>query len=578
MLVPAANEDPITVAGLGLNVTAALTIRFGEEEDKGEEGEGSDGRQAPGGDANGVIAKINGADRVVKSGMLKVWTRDAPQLEIARAGAGEQTIQVKDGDRVRLRVRSAAVDGSGDRPKVRVAVFVGDEWVGTTVVSTATSAEEETEANDALDAAKAFASAAANVSAADAANDAHAPAANSSTDATPVAAEDTAAPSPGGYPGSRITGRPVLAEGMARAPRGVTRVVAVNETITLPTKGYLVVAGVLPSADITLRVQAFEEKGGADVFAKQAAEDEALAKVSAMAGVGGEEDRWRAAKLGVFHITSTRGGASGGNGGGGGDGGGDGGGGGEGGGTEGGLAPAPADAPADAPSPLSDWVEVHVEGDAVTPPVSVWLARRISVRVTAAPVGGVARRVVIRAGEQTWMATIAAEALEEEGSAAAALAPAPALAAAFDLEQQEGQGPSPGPESEEVVAIAATDAPSPSESPSSPPPPPSPPPPFPPIDAMLRAAGGGNGSDTRMCNATEEGLRTLATDGVVKNRTDIYEYDEANATPNLCGAAPACDPRTSEGSRDVVFVVDTSEAIGDELFYGGGGCTSRIQC
>ena len=36
----------------------------------------------------------------------------------------------------------------------------------------------------------------------------------------------------------------------------------------------------------------------------------------------------------------------------------------------------------------------------------VWLARRISVKLTAAPEAGVARRVVLRAGDQTWQATV----------------------------------------------------------------------------------------------------------------------------------------------------------------------------
>jgi hypothetical protein len=109
-----------------------------------------------------------------------------------------------------------------------------------------------------------------------------------------------------------------------------------------------------------------------------------------------------------------------------------------------------------------------------------------------------------------------------------------------------------------VVVVKTTESPS-------PPLPPSPPPPFPPIADMLRAAGD---SDQSSCNATGESLRALASKGLVTDRAEIYIYDEANATPNLCGATPACSPQTSEGPRDVVFVVDASEAIGVELFYG----------
>ena len=52
MLVPALDQKPITVTGLGPNVKAALTVRFGD----GEEGSGE--RQAPAGNVNGVIAKV----------------------------------------------------------------------------------------------------------------------------------------------------------------------------------------------------------------------------------------------------------------------------------------------------------------------------------------------------------------------------------------------------------------------------------------------------------------------------------------------------------------------------------------
>ena len=48
--------------------------------------------------------------------------------------------------------------------------------------------------------------------------------------------------------------------------------------------------------------------------------------------------------------------------------------------------------------PSGAYVRPWVEGEAVTPPVDVWLSRRIVVKVTAASEEGVARRVIIKVG------------------------------------------------------------------------------------------------------------------------------------------------------------------------------------
>ena len=79
----------------------------------------------------------------------------------------------------------------------------------------------------------------------------------------------------------------------------------------------------------------------------------------------------------------------------------------------------------DASNGLPDWVEVRVEGQVVTPPVSVWLSRRVSLRVKASPDDMVARRVVVRAGDQSWEATVISEGLDE-----ISISPIPAAAVA----------------------------------------------------------------------------------------------------------------------------------------------------
>ena len=90
---------------------------------------------------------VNGHDTAVKPRTIQVWTREET-MEVARAGATiRQTVDAADGDRVRLRVRAPA---AGLEPAT-VAVFVGEHWVGTAVVSSAATTEEASAASDALE-------------------------------------------------------------------------------------------------------------------------------------------------------------------------------------------------------------------------------------------------------------------------------------------------------------------------------------------------------------------------------------------------------------------------------------------
>jgi hypothetical protein len=114
-----------------------------------------------------------------------------------------------------------------------------------------------------------------------------------------------------------------------------------------------------------------------------------------------------------------------------------------------------------------------------------------------------------------------------------------------------------------VATVSTEPAPSP---PLSPPPPP----PQPPIGKLLNTyvepTRGG------LCNASGDARRGNRT--VVGNRTDVIAYDAANNEANRCGATPVC---AQTESRDVVFVVDASNAVGDALFYGRGLHSSTFQ-
>ena len=187
--------------------------------------------------------------------------------------------------------------------------------------------------------------------------------------------------------------RRVSAEEMARLPHGATRVVPAGSKLTLPSRGFMTVAGVLPSREISLVVHAYEQNAGAEIERRaresgalsgavgdddEGSEEEASASASASAEAsssasapGGSSVRVRVPMLGGVSLGAAAA-ASGGEGVG-----------------EGG------------PPALPDWVEVRVEGVKATPPTPVWLARRVNVKVTASETPGVARRVVVRAGEQT---------------------------------------------------------------------------------------------------------------------------------------------------------------------------------
>ena len=410
MVIPPVDRPPVYVSGLGEGVRKPITVRFSDADDASESAEGSDGRRSPEGESNGVFAKVNGRDLSVKPKTIQVWTREET-MEVSRAGAASRTtVDVADGDRVRLRVRAPA---AGLEPAT-VAVFVGEHWVGTAVVSSAATAEEASAASDALrrelDAARALAldeerdekrdekdenDASSNPAGAgngdgDANRVSAAGLAQARADADADADADASPPSTS-LPSvaSLVTHRKITAEDMSRHPRGATRVVEAGSTVLLPTNGFMVVAGVLQSTELALRVHAYEQFAGRDIR-DRAADDEAEGSTADV-----EEEGWRTAKLGASPTNEGRAGA------------------------RGAEAEASAEASIDASSAsassssLPDWVEVRVEGAKVTPPVPVWLARRVNVRVRASDVGGVARRVVVRAGEQTWQATIVSEAKDE---------------------------------------------------------------------------------------------------------------------------------------------------------------------
>ena len=84
------------------------------------------------------------------------------------------------------------------------------------------------------------------------------------TTSTTTSIDPSAGPAVTRTRASLITGRPVLVDEMDSAvnPRGVTRVVAANDWNMLPSRGFMRVAGVLPSAELRLTVHAYETKAG----------------------------------------------------------------------------------------------------------------------------------------------------------------------------------------------------------------------------------------------------------------------------------------------------------------------------
>ena len=85
---------------------------------------------------------------------VSVWTREET-MQIARGGAlgngnrksEPRSVTVKDGDKLRVKVRAGPKSGEA----TRLAVFVGDKRVGTAVVATAATAEEADAAGAELD-------------------------------------------------------------------------------------------------------------------------------------------------------------------------------------------------------------------------------------------------------------------------------------------------------------------------------------------------------------------------------------------------------------------------------------------
>ena len=452
----------VLISGLGENARNAVTVRFAPPEttDTSEsssvskqsdsktplEKNGSDDRSAPGGEANGVFAKINGVDfagghEKEKSDFISVWTRQET-MQVARVGTGpskaagsQNRVEVKDGDKLRVKIRAPAI---GAAP-IKVALFVGEFRVGTAVVGTAADDTEAESAGDALDATLRRArteAVALEHRGKDTANAVGAlgettgqPGAttNQPTDATPYQQDD--ATPPGAVSASKITGREITVGEMSQTlQRGVTRFVAAGSTVNLPTRGFMTIGGILPSKELTLLVHAYEQVAGGDIEERAAAasggEGESVSETPGAPTEtqrrNGDENAWRTvtASLGVeadgakgaststFNTdasvgtppdASTRINAH----------------------TDAAAYTAYKSASSGAGAgPLPDWVQVRVEGIAQTPPTPVWLARRISVKVTASRKNGVARRVVVRAGDQVWQATVVAESMSKQSEGA----------------------------------------------------------------------------------------------------------------------------------------------------------------
>ena len=150
MVIPPVDRDPIVISGLGDGVARAVTVRFfADEAEALAEERRSDGREPPRGDANGVFAKINGRDLAVKSPVVQVWTREE-MMEVRRLVTAEQRrVEVRDGDRVRLRVR--APKNAGEPPRA-LAVFVGERDIGRVSVDAAGDDRAARRASDDLEA------------------------------------------------------------------------------------------------------------------------------------------------------------------------------------------------------------------------------------------------------------------------------------------------------------------------------------------------------------------------------------------------------------------------------------------
>ena len=410
MVLPPVDKPAVTIAGLGENAKRAVTIRFAEEDavdgiavqgardsnndsdelglnaqqsiDSVKSDDGSDRRVSPGGEVNGVFAKINGRDesRNEKSESISVWTREET-MQVARVdsvgkGTVADPITVSDRDKLRVKIRAPAV-GS---PAVRLAVFVGEKRVGTAVVATAANEQEAKTAGDALD-----------LTLRNARNEAielehkdHALMGSSEgsiTGSTPTETTETTQAAPAFPPlTSLITGREITVQEMVQEPNGCTRVVAADSKVTLPTHGFMTIAGVLPSTELTLLVHAYEQVAGKDIeqrAVESATADDVVGSLGSLTQEEDDSERWKTAKLGATGA--------------------------------GGNDAKSTEKVTRGAGPIPHWVEVRVEGNVVTPPTPVWLARRISVKLKASVVSGVARRVVIRAGEQVWQATVVSE-------------------------------------------------------------------------------------------------------------------------------------------------------------------------
>ena len=350
MLAPPLEHPPVVVEGLGPGVTAPVTVRLG-----GTYATDLGPPEVPDGVRNGVELKVNGTVVTTSGaplGKVPVWTRRGPPLTVPRPvtklGGDPAEVVVRDGDRLRLRVRSPSTPGDD----AHVVVFIGGVPVGDVIVHTASTPAEAAAAAALM---------------------------NASTPAAAMNVGDVTPVDP-----------PITSDHMARRDGdvviGAMRAVPANATVRLPTAGFLTVSGVLRHDEFPLNVHAFERADEAGAMAARAAEEAATAKMEAAAADRPDVDAWLHAWLSALGEGDD-------------------------------VA-------------LPDWVEVRVEGEAVTPPTSVWLGRRVEVFVKAPPAHGVARHVVVRAGEQTWAATV----LAEDGASIPAEAAAHALREAVDAD------------------------------------------------------------------------------------------------------------------------------------------------
>ena len=249
---------------------------------------------------------VNGHDTAVKPRTIQVWTREET-MEVARAGATivrrwtrrtaiaydfalERPRRARTRDRRRARGRTLGRDGGG--------VVGGDDGGGVR--------RERLERE--LDAARARArrggtkrrkkekgETSSNPDAgAKSDEDAGAKSdEDAGARATLAFAAKRASLAPLPSTASLVTHRKIKAEDMARQPRGATRVVEAGSTVLLPTNGFMVVAGVLQSTELALRVHAYEQPAGRDIR-ERAADDEASFGGPASA-TDVEEEGWRTA-------------------------------------------------------------------------------------------------------------------------------------------------------------------------------------------------------------------------------------------------------------------------------------------